>query len=377
MSQPDEDNDDKPYDATPRKLDEARKRGELPRSADLTATAGMAGFVVLALLPGGGVATDLAVLSRALLDRAEALGPAFLEGGTALAGATLAALGWALAPSGVIPAALVLGLLIAIRGLVIAPEKLEPKLSRLSVVQNARQKFGRSGLFEFAKSTVKLVVYCAILWFYLAARLPDLMIAISLDPGQVTALMLRLMVEFLVLVVVVMGLIGAVDYLFQRYDHLRQHRMSHRELMEELKTSEGDPHLKQARRSRAEAIATNQMLADVPKASVVIVNPTHYAVALRWAPGDGGAPVCVAKGVDEVALRIRERAAEAGVPIHSDPPTARALHAAVRIGEEVRPEHYAPVAAAIRFAEAMRLRARRRGGGGSAGPAARGPGGRA
>lgn len=377
MSQPDEDNDDKPYEATPRKLDEARKRGELPRSADLTATAGMAGFVVLALLPGGGVATDLAVLSRALLDRAEALGAAFLEGGTALAGATLAALGWALAPAGLIPAAVVLGLLVAIRGLVLAPEKLEPKLSRLSLVQNAKQKFGRSGLFEFAKSTVKLVVYCAILWFYLAARLPDLMIAISLDPGQVTALMLRLMVEFLVLVVVVMGLIGAVDYLFQRYDHLRRQRMSHRELMDELKTSEGDPHLKQARRSRAEAIATNQMLADVPKASVVIVNPTHYAVALRWAPGAGGAPVCVAKGVDEVALRIRERAAEAGVPIHSDPPTARALHAAVRIGEEVRPEHYAPVAAAIRFAEAMRQRARRRGIGGSAGPAARGPGGRA
>lgn len=368
MSESDEDdNDDKPYEATPRKLDEARKRGELPRSADLTATAGMAGFAVLALLPGQGGLGTLAELSRALLDRAEALGAAFLGGGTALGGATLAALGLALAPAALVPAVLALGLLVAMRGLVVAPEKLEPKLAKLSILQNAQQKFGRTGLFEFAKSAVKLVVYCLVLWLYLAARLPEMLVAIGHGPGQVTGLMLRLMVEFLVLIVLVMGLIGVADYLFQRYDHLRRQRMSHRELMEELKTSEGDPHLKQARRSRAEAIATNRMLADVPKASVVIVNPTHYAVALRWAPGDGGAPVCVAKGVDEVALRIRERAQAAGVPIHSDPPTARALHAAVRIGEEVRPEHYAPVAAAIRFAEAMRQRAR--GGRRPAGPA--------
>lgn len=367
MSQPDADNDDKPYDATPRKLDEARKRGELPRSADLTATAGMAGFAALALLPAGGVAGDLAMLGRALLERAEALGAAFLDGGSALAGATLGALGRALAPAAVIPAALVVGLLVAIRGLVLAPEKLQPKLARLSVMQNARQKFGRTGLFEFAKSTVKLTVYGAILWLHLAARLPDLMIAIGHSPGQVTALMLRLMVEFLVLVVLAMALIGTGDYLFQHFDHLRRQRMSHRELREELKSAEGDPHLKQVRRSRAEAIATNQMLAAVPKASVVIVNPTHYAVALRWAPGDGGAPVCLAKGVDEVALRIRKRALEAGVPIHVDPPTARALHAAVRIGDEVRPEHYAPVAAAIRFAEAMRHKARQRGRGATRG----------
>jgi flagellar biosynthetic protein FlhB len=100
------------------------------------------------------------------------------------------------------------------------------------------------------------------------------------------------------------------------------------------------------------------MLADVPKADVVIVNPTHFAVALKWSRRKGAAPVCVAKGVDEVAARIRAAAAEAGVPIHRDPPTARALHATVNLGEEVRPEHYRAVAAAIRFAERMRSRAR-------------------
>jgi flagellar biosynthetic protein FlhB len=104
------------------------------------------------------------------------------------------------------------------------------------------------------------------------------------------------------------------------------------------------------------------MISEVAKADVVIVNPTHYAIALKWERGAKKAPVCIAKGVDEIAARIREVAAEAGVPIHSDPPTARALYAAVDIGEEIRAEHYRPVAAAIRFAEKMRRRSRARGG---------------
>ncbi|PSL15720.1 EscU/YscU/HrcU family type III secretion system export apparatus switch protein, partial [Shimia abyssi] len=120
----------------------------------------------------------------------------------------------------------------------------------------------------------------------------------------------------------------------------------------------GDPHIKQQRRQRAQEIATNQMLSDVPSADVIIVNPTHYAVALKWNRAPGEAPVCVAKGVDEVAKSIRECAHDAGVPIKSDPPTARALHAIVEIGHEVPPDLYRPVATAIRFAEAMRQKAK-------------------
>jgi flagellar biosynthetic protein FlhB len=136
--------------------------------------------------------------------------------------------------------------------------------------------------------------------------------------------------------------------------------MSRKELMDEYKESEGDPHFKAARRQRAQDIATNRMLADVEGADVVIVNPTHYAVALRWDRGKGGAPVCVAKGVDEIARVIRERAALHGVPVHSDPPAARAIYAAVELGQEIRIEHFRAVAAAIRFADAMRKKARQR-----------------
>jgi flagellar biosynthetic protein FlhB len=361
QSDSDESAGDKPHEATPRKLEEARKKGEIARSADLVATAGMAGFLALALWPDGGAMVRLAELGRALLERADALA-AWPRGGNApLTDLVLRAFAPALAPVALVPAAAAVIALIALRGLVFAPARLEPKLQKISPIANARQKFGPHGLFEFAKSVAKLAIFSLVLWLFLAARLPAMMTAMAQDPGQVTLLLVWATVEFLVLVTLVMAAVGAIDFLYQRFDHLRRQRMSHHELREELKTAEGDPHLKQARRARAESLATNRMLAEVPRASVVIVNPTHYAVALRWSPGSRGAPVCVAKGTDEIALRIREAAEAAGVPIRSDPATARALHASVRLGDEISPDHYAPVAAAIRFAEEMRARAARKG----------------
>jgi flagellar biosynthesis protein FlhB len=200
-----------------------------------------------------------------------------------------------------------------------------------------------------------------ILGFFIAARLPEILTTMALDPGMAMSVLLKLATAFLMIVLLVNGVIGGIDFLWQRGEHVRKLRMSHKEMMDEFKESEGDPHVKQQRRQRGYDIAMNRMLADVPKADVVLVNPTHYAVALKWSRAKGTAPVCVAKGVDEIAARIREAAAEAGVPIHRDAPTARALHATVEIGEEVRPEHYQAVAAAIRFAEAMRKKAGRRG----------------
>ncbi len=358
-----DDGADRPHEATARKLDEARRKGDLPRTADLTAAAAATGFLLLALLPGGWVPPRLGTLGAALLDRADTLGPALLGGGTAMAGTLLGGVALAMAPALLLPGALALALLFALRGIVFAPEKLAPKLSRISPLSNAKNKFGLSGLMEFAKSTLKLTIFATLLWLFLTARLPRLIATIHQSPGPATVEMLRLMAEFMLLVVIIMAVIGGLDHFWQVFDHRRRQRMSHQELREDHKQSEGDPHVKQQRRQRAREYATNQMLAEVPKAAVVIVNPTHYAVALRWAPDCGTAPVCVAKGVDDVAAAIRAKAIEAGVPIHSDPPTARALHASVRIGAEVAPQHYQPVAAAIRFAEAMRVKARARKGG--------------
>lgn len=130
--------------------------------------------------------------------------------------------------------------------------------------------------------------------------------------------------------------------------------MTRKELTDEAKEAEGDPHFKQKRRQKAQEIASRHMLADVAKADVIVVNPTHFAVALKWDRNKKEAPRCVAKGTDEVAGRIRELAQENGVPIHSDPPTARALFAEIKIGDQIALRHFEAVAAAIRFADSMR-----------------------
>ncbi|WP_343080499.1 flagellar type III secretion system protein FlhB [Ostreiculturibacter nitratireducens] len=352
--------EEKEHEPSARKLEEARKRGEVVKSADLTTAAVYAGLWLAGLGLGAGAFAAFGNRAMVLLDQAENFGPLLLEGGTGPIGGLIGAVLASVAPWFLIPAALVLAVLFAQRALVFVPEKLAPRSSRISPLANARNRFGREGLFEFAKSAAKLAVISIILGVFLSTRMERILSSVYMEVSVATGLLLRLIGEFLFLMLVVSLCIGAIDYLWQRGQFLRRNRMSRQELLDEMKQSEGDPHVKQQRRQRAYDIATNRMLADVPKADVVIVNPTHYAVALKWNRASGRAPVCVAKGVDEIAARIREAAAAAGVPIHSDPPTARALHAALDVGSEIRPEHYRAVAAAIRFAERMRQLARRR-----------------
>ncbi|MBK1634772.1 EscU/YscU/HrcU family type III secretion system export apparatus switch protein [Rhodovulum adriaticum] len=351
-----EDAADKPHEPTQKKLDDARRKGEIAKSADLNTAASYAGLLLAALALGGTGLAALGTLGAGLLGRAEALAPLMLSG-PALAGGLMLQVALGAAPFLLLPGMAVLASVVAQRSLVVAPARLRPKLSRLNPVANAAQKFGRSGLFDFAKSTAKLTLYAGLLGVYLAGHLDQILALPGLDPGPANAAALRMGLGFLSIVVVTAAVLGVIDLLWQRAEHGRRHRMSHQELKDEIKQSEGDPHMKQQRRQRATDIATNRMLADVPKADVVIVNPTHVAVALAWDRGAALPPICVAKGVDEIAARIREIAAEAGVPMRRDPPAARALHANVEIGQPILPEHYAAVAAAIRFAEEMRRRA--------------------
>jgi flagellar biosynthetic protein FlhB len=353
-----EDGEEKPYEATQRKLEQAREKGDIPRSLDLMAAATYCGLLAFALTVGGAAIAAAGATLAGFLGNAGRL--AASGAGPDLVAAWILELAVSLGPAFALPIVFVAGAVFLQRAWVFAPDKITPRLSRISPIENAKQKFGRNGLFEFAKSAVKLIVISIVVGLFLTRHLPDLLALPAADPGQVSGLMLAKATDFLVLVSVLALIFGAVDFLWQRAEHLRTQRMSHKELVDETKETEGDPFIRQQRRQRGYDIATNRMMNDVPKADVVIVNPRHYAVALRWDRGAGGAPVCVAKGVDEVALRIRAVAMEAGVPIRQDPPTARALHASVEIGKEVLPEHYRPVAAAIRFADAIRRRARGR-----------------
>lgn len=361
MSGPAEDDSEKSFEATPEKLKKAREKGEIARSTDLSVAASYGGLLLAALVLGLGSLEKFGTTMMVLLDQPDRLAAQFFDGpASAPVGGLLAAVAGSVSPWFALPAVAVLLSILAQRGFVVAPSKLEPKLSRISPISNAKNKFGASGLFEFAKSFAKLVLYSVCLGVFLNARLTEMIASADTGAFIVVALMARLCIEFLFLVLLIATGIGALDAVWQYQNHLRKNRMTRKEITDETKDAEGDPYMKQERRFRGQQIAMSQMMKDVPTADVVIVNPTHYAVALKWSKLPGAAPVCVAKGVDEIAAAIRRTAIEAGVPIHSDPPTARALHATVDIGQEIHEEHYRAVAAAIRFAERMRLRARGR-----------------
>lgn len=358
MSGQDEDTD-KTFDATPQKLLEARRKGDIAKSNDLMTAAAYAGLLVALAMSGATGIKQFGTSMMVLLDQASDLGPLFLTGGVSpVLGGVLLDVVNALLPFFVLPAIAVVLAVFAQRAWVFAPTKLVPKLSRISPLSNAKNKFGRDGLFEFAKSFVKLTIYSVCLALFVQARLPEMLAALQTSPHLALALMARLCLVFLFIVVLIATAIGGIDAIWQHFSHLRKNRMSHKEIMDETKNAEGDPHLKNERRQRAMAISQNQMMADVPGADVIIVNPTHYAVALKWSRAPGEAPVCVAKGVDDTAQAIREAGSAAGVPLHSDPPTARSLYATTEIGDQISPDHYQAVAAAIRFAQTMRERAK-------------------
>ena len=357
-----DDSSDKSFDPTPKKLEEARKKGEIARSMDLLTAAGYAGLTLALLTVGSSIATSFGTVMMALLDQADDLSIVIFSSDAFIA--PLAKLLWysvfSIMPLFIMQMTTVSLAIITQRALVFAPGKLTPKLNRISLIQNSINKFGRNGLFEFLKSFIKLLIYSFFLGIFLNTNLSRIISVVQSDYGTAINLLGNLAINFLFIIVCISAAIGGVDALWQHHEHIRKNMMSRKEIMDELKESEGDPHLKQERRSRAQAVAAAQMMGAVPESDVIIVNPTHYAIALSWQRKPGSAPTCIAKGVDEVAMKIREVAQTHGIPIHSDPPTARALHAVTELGEEISPEFYQAVAAAIRFADEMRAKAKSR-----------------
>lgn len=354
-----DDNAEKEHDPSQKRLDDARARGEIARSADLATAFSYGGFLLVAAALGTQALKDLGGAGAVILDQADRLAPLFAKSGAAPFAGLMSALFWAVAPFLTLPGVAVLGYLLASKTLIFTPDNLAPKLSRISPLSAAKHKFGRSGLFEFAKSFTKMIVISTVLAMFLIYRADDIVGTLYLTPAMSSSVLMGLVLQFTSIVLAIAVVTGGIDFIWQRAQHTRKNRMSRKDLMDESRDQDGDPHFKAHRRQRGIEIATNQMLADVAKADVIVVNPTHYAIALKWNRAARKAPICLAKGTDEIAARIRERAAEAGIPIHSDPPTARALHASIEIGQEIRPEHYRAVAAAIRFSEAMRKRARK------------------
>ncbi|MEO0819209.1 MAG: flagellar type III secretion system protein FlhB [Pseudomonadota bacterium] len=362
MSDAEDEGQEKSHEPTERRLDEARRKGDVARSMDAQSALAYVGlFAALAVGGSAGAEAVGEVLATALARPAMLAAGAMDGGGGAFVAGLAGRLFAAIWPLLLAPAALILAYLAVTRGIVFAPGKISPKLSRISPIENAKNKYGIRGLVEFAKSTLKLMLLLGVLTLVLYRLSDDLVQSVHVEARLMGGLLAGQLNAMLTGTLVVAAILGLADFFWQRHSHRKQLRMTYEDLRKEQKESEGDPYMRANRRERAKAIATNRMLEAVPDAKVVITNPIHFAVALAWDREAGTAPRCVAKGVDEMALIIRERAEAAGVPVHEDPATARALHAGVEIGQDIPPEQYRAVAAAILFADEMRRKATERG----------------
>jgi flagellar biosynthetic protein FlhB len=237
--------------------------------------------------------------------------------------------------------------------LVWSGESLKPKLSKISPAAGFKRLFSKIALANFIKGLIKLALIGSVMAVLLWPKRGQLDGLVAMDPSVVLPLTKTLSLEMLGTVVAILAIVAAADYLFQYRQWYERQKMSVRELKEEFKQTEGDPAIKAKIRQLRQSRARRRMMAAVPKASVIITNPTHYAIALQYDRGMN-APVCLAKGIDNIALKIREVAAEHRIPVVENPPLARALHATVEIDQEVPPEHYRAVAEVIGYV--MKLR---------------------
>lgn len=339
-------------DPTQKRLDEALKRGDVVKSQEVNTWFVIAGATLVLTATATPMAAGLATTLRGLVANAHRVpmeGRALLGAMERLGLDVLAVLA---IPFLLLAVAAAGGNLIQHR-LVWSAEALKPKLSKISPLAGAKRLFSKQALMNFAKGLVKLALVGAVLFMLLWPERHRLDRLVAVDPaalmGTVGALALKLMTA----VAAILAIVAAVDFFYQYRVWYERQKMSVREMKEEFKQTEGDPIIKAKIRQLRQNRAKKRMIAAVPKATVVIANPTHYAVALQYERGMN-APLCLAKGVDALALKIRETAEAAGVPVVDNPPLARTLHAAVQVDQEIPPAHYKAVAEVIGYV--MRLR---------------------
>ncbi len=351
--------DDRPDDSqkteepTQKRLTEAREKGQVARSQEVNHWFMILAFAILVGALAPGTADGVARTMQEFLARPHmidldsgALGPLLRETG--------ARLGRALALPALVAllAAAAAGLVQT--GFVFSADPVKPKLEKISPVRGVKRLFSARSLVEFLKGILKLAIVALVIAALLWPERGLVTALVGMDLPQFLIIVQTLGLRVLLGVLAVMTLIAGLDFLFQRHQHLKQLRMTTQELKDEHKQTEGDPMVKARLRQIRMERARQRMMAAVPESDVVITNPTHYAVALSYELGSTGAPKLTAKGVDSLALRIRDLARECGIPVVENPPLARALYSGVELDQEISPEHYKAVAEIIGYV--MRLK---------------------
>lgn len=346
------DDGEKTEEPTQKKLEDAFKKGDIAKSQEVNLFFGLIAGTLAVAAMSTLVSRDVMVLLQRFISRPHdivvdeasilALTKQIISG----AGAVL------FLPLLLFMVAGVAGNLVQHKPLM-TTEKIKPKLNKISLLQGAKRLFSSQSIANFLKGLFKLIVVTSlIIW----AVWPDkemLSQLVSVEMNQLLAVILQMVVKIFIVALVAMAPIALGDYMFQKQTWMKKQRMSVKEIKDEYKQMEGDPLIKGKIRQLRMERARGRMMAEVPNAAVVITNPTHYAIALKY-DESMATPICVAKGIDEVALRIRAVAKDNDVTIVENPPLARALYASIELEDEIPAEHFKAVAQVIGYV--MRLK---------------------
>jgi flagellar biosynthetic protein FlhB len=348
----DENDTERTEDPTQKRLDDALAKGDVAKSQEVNTWFIIAGATLVLSTFSGSLGSGILNPMRNLVANSWMIrtdGPGLLALAQSIEYALIAAIG---VPFLMLMLAAIAGNMIQHR-LVWSAESLKPKLSKISPGAGFKRVFGKQAVANFAKGLFKLVALGAVMTAIMWPERHRLEAMVRFDPAAVMGATTGMTMHLLGSVVAMLAVVAVADYFFQYRQWYERQKMSLQEMKEEYKQSEGDPHIKGRIRQLRQQRMKKRMMAAVPKASVVITNPTHYSVALAYDRGMA-APVCVAKGVDNIAFKIREVAKEYDIPIVENVPLARSLYATVDIDEEIPVEHYHAVAEVIGFV--MRLK---------------------
>ena len=330
-----------------RRLQDARERGQVAKSADLASALDLIGVLILLVVFGGGVMRAMSRIMRELL-----AGSAYslsLPTMPLIARDVLVPCALAVGPIlGLIVVATLIANLGQI-GILFTTQPLMPKFDRLSPVKGVQNLFNRRNLIRTGQSVVKITVISWVGYAYLTGAVDEVAALPMLSASSAMLALAEMMLRLAIWLLALLLILGVVDFMFQRWQHTQELKMTRQEVMDERRSMEGDPQIKGRRARMMRQIAMQQVSAAVPHADVVVTNPTHYSVAIEYDATTMHAPRVVAKGVDFMAMRIRQVAALHAVPIVERPPLARALYADVEVGQEVRPEFYQAIAELLAF----------------------------
>lgn len=347
-----DDDSQKTEDPTGRKLQEARDQGQVAKSQEVNNLLMILALTISVVAFGGSMARDIVNLSLPFIETPDMV-PTDLG--------HLTTMGWKLLGMVLLAGAapLVLALFAAFFagylqfGLLLSSESLMPSLEKISPLAGIKRIFSLRSFADFIKGLMKLAIVGGIAYAVVTPSVGDLHKLIGMEIVQILGVIADLLARLLIAVLSAMVVITALDIFYQRYEHIKGLRMSRQEIKDEMRESEGDPIVKGRLRQLRMERARKRMMAEVPKADVVVTNPTHYAVALKY-DAQMASPKVVAKGVDKVAQKIREIAKENDVPVVENPPLARGLYAAVEVDQEITPEFYKAVAEVIGYIYRMK-----------------------